>query len=58
MPGSNAGSESDDAQMVAIKAKQSKLAYQLFGYVVLSFMVAAAFYGTTILENPDLKPSQ
>ena len=48
----------DDAQMKAIQEEKAALAWQMYGLIFLSLIVAAAFYGVTILQNPALKPEK
>ena len=48
----------DDAQMKAIQEEKAALAWQMYGLILLSLIVAAAFYGITILQNPALKPER
>ncbi len=52
------GSGDDDAQMAAIQAEKTALAWSLLGRIFLSLICAAALYGLTIVQNPDLKPSR
>lgn len=47
----------DDAQMQRIQEEKSALAWQMYGLIILSAIVSAAFYGITILQNPSLKPT-
>ena len=47
----------DDAQMKAIQAEKAALTWQMYGMILLSLLVASAFYGVTILQNPALKPT-
>ena len=47
----------EDAQMKAIQAEKAALTWQMYGMILLSLLVAAAFYGVTILQNPALKPT-
>ena len=43
--------------MKKIQEEKSGLARQMYGMILLSLLVAAAFYGVTILQNPALKPT-
>ena len=47
----------EDAQMKQIQAEKAALTWQMYGMILLSLLVAAAFYGVTILQNPALKPT-
>ena len=53
----DAGSQEDNAQMEAIQAEKRRLAWQMYGLIFLGFLVSLAFYGVTILENPQIKPT-
>ena len=47
----------EDAQMKQIQAEKAALTWQMYGMILLSLLVASAFYGITILQNPALKPT-
>ena len=47
----------DDAQIQKIRGEKKALALQLVALIILSFLVSGAFYGITLLQNPNTLPS-
>ena len=56
--GSQGGSEDDGAQMARIQEQKAAQSRILCGYIILSLLVSAAFYGLTIFQNPKLLPTK
>ena len=50
--------EKDDEQRAKIEAEKRSLTRQLMCLIFMSFLVSAGFYAVTLLQNPDLKPSE
>lgn len=53
---SDTQSNKDVEQRQKIAAEKSRLVTQLIFMVFMSLLVAAAFYGITIYQNPHLAP--
>ena len=49
--------EKDDEQRAKIDAEKRALTRQLYCHIFMSLLVAGAFYGLTLLQNPELKPT-
>ena len=56
--GDSQGSADDDAQMQKIQAEKAALTRTMCLLIFLSLLVSGAFYGITILENPELLPTR
>ena len=56
--GDDSGSADDDAQMQKIQAEKAALTRTMCLLIFLSLLVSGAFYGITILENPELLPTR
>ena len=56
--GESNGSADDDAQMQKIQAEKAALTRTMCLLIFLSLLVSGAFYGITILENPELLPTR
>ena len=52
------GSGDDDAQMRKIQQEKAALTRTMCLLIFLSLLVSAAFYGLTVLENPELAPTR